>query len=71
MHSRKIKKFLHEGQYAAEVEVELIDSEKGWEPYLKLEDALKLDEIRDALRKNDLKRAKKLAKIYYLKPVAA
>jgi FAD synthase len=71
MHTRKHTKLIHEGKYVAEVEIEIIDSEEGWSPYISLEDALKLDEIRDALRKNDLERAKKLGKIYILKPVAA
>jgi FAD synthase len=71
MHARKHTKMLHEGKYVAEVEIEIIDSEEGWSPYISLEDALKMDEIREALRKNDLERAKKLAKIYILKPVAA
>lgn len=30
-----------EGRYAAEVEVELIDTDEGWSPYLSLEDAQK------------------------------
>ncbi len=71
MHTRKHTKLIHEGKYVAEVEIEIIDSEEGWSPYISMEDALKLDEIRDALRKNDLERAKKLGKIYILKPVAA
>ena len=50
-------KFIHEGQYAAAVEVKLIESQEGWAPYLSLEDAQKLDEVRAALRRGDLRRA--------------
>jgi hypothetical protein len=35
--------FVREGQYGAEVDVELIDAEVGWSPLLSLEDAQKLD----------------------------
>ena len=54
-------KLIHEGLYAAEVDVELIDTDEGWSPYLSLEDAEKLDEVRKALRRGDLKRANRLA----------
>jgi len=46
---RRRTKFIHEGQYAAEVDVELIESQEGWAPYLSLEDAQKLDEVRAAM----------------------
>ena len=71
MEKRKHTKLVHEGKYVAEVEVELIDTEKGWSPYISLDDAMKLDDVREALRQGDLKRAKNLAKIYLLTPVAA
>lgn len=61
---------IHEGQYAAEVDVELIDAEEGWAPYLSLGDAQKLDEIRLALRGKDLKRASQLARVFQLTPVS-
>jgi len=71
MEKRTYKKLVHEGKYAAEVEVELINEEEGWSPYISLDDAMKLDEVREALRTEDLERAKKLAKIYLLSPIAA
>jgi hypothetical protein len=43
MRKRRHKKLVHEGQYVAEVEIELIDTDEGWSPYLSLDDALKLD----------------------------
>lgn len=63
-------KLIHEGQYAAEVEVELIDTDEGWSPYLSLEDAEKLDEVRKTLRRGDLKRASQLARVFQLMPVS-
>jgi competence protein ComEC len=39
---RKSVKLIHEGRYAAEVPVELIEDETGWSPYLSVSDALKL-----------------------------
>lgn len=70
MSKRKFKKLIHEGEYVAEVNVELIDSNEGWPPYLSLEDAYKLDNVRDLLRDGDIINASKLAKIYTLKSVA-
>src|SRR5437763_3639573 len=67
---RRRTKFIHEGQYAAEVDVELIESQDGWAPYLSLEDAQKLDEVRAALRQGDLRRASQIARIFKLTPVA-
>ena len=71
METRKHTKLVHEGKYIAEVEVELMSAEKGWAPYISLDDAMKLDEVREALRKNDIDSAKKLGKVYVLSPVAA
>lgn len=70
MRKRKHTKLIHEGQYAAEVTIELIDEDEGWAPYLSLDDARKLDDVRDALRRGDLKSASKIARIYTLTPVA-
>ena len=39
---------VHEGRYAAEVEVDLNDTDTGWSRYLSLLDAQKLDEVRKA-----------------------
>lgn len=38
-------KLVHEGNYAAEVDVEILDTGNGWSPYLSLEDTQKLEEI--------------------------
>ena len=66
MTRKRRTKLIHEGQYAAEVDVELIESEAGWAPYLSLEDAQKLDAVREALRQGDLKRASQLARVVKL-----
>ncbi|MEA1901305.1 MAG: hypothetical protein U9N47_11205 [Thermodesulfobacteriota bacterium] len=63
-------KLVYEGQYVAEVDVELIDMNKGWSPYLSLDDAYKLDDIRNALRLGDVKGAAQLARIFTLTPIA-
>jgi hypothetical protein len=57
MKKRRYTKLVHEGQYVAEVDVELIDMNTGWSPYLSLDDAYKLDDIRNALRQGDVKSA--------------
>lgn len=70
MKKRMRTKLVHEGKYVAEVDVELIDTPEGWSPYLGLEDAYKLDHVREALRNGDLDKASRLARIYTLTPVA-
>ncbi len=65
-----IKKLLHEGNYVAEVDVEIMDTGKGWSPYLSLKDAKKLDNVREALWKGDLKKATKSARVYKLDPIS-
>lgn len=71
MRKRRHTKLVHEGQYVAEVEVELIETDEGWSPYLSLEDAYKLDDVRDALRRGDLKSATRLSRVFTLTPVNA
>ncbi len=53
MNTRKKTKYVHAGGYVAEVDVELHENDTGWSPYLSLEDANKLDEVREALREGD------------------
>ncbi len=69
MSTRHTTKLVHEGNYVAEVDVELIDSDTGWSPYLPLDDAYRLDDVRAALRRGDIKRASNLARVFELKPV--
>lgn len=64
-------KLIREGRYIAEVDVELIETDDDWSPYLSLEDSYKLDDVRNALKQGDLRVASKLARVYSLTPVAA
>ena len=69
MSTRRQSKLIHEGHYVAEIDVELIETDDGWSPYLSVEDAAKLDNVRDALRHNDVARAARLARVYTLTPI--
>jgi hypothetical protein len=70
MANRLHTKLIHEGGYVAEVDVSLIDDETGWSPYLSLEDVYKLDDVREALRRGDLKAASRQARLFALTPIA-
>ncbi len=70
MTRRRKTKFIHESRYVAEVEVEVIEDETSWSPYLSLEDAQRLDQVRDALRSGDIKAAARVGRVYTLEPVA-
>ena len=67
---RKQTKYIHEGAYVAQVEIELIDTDDGWSPCLSLADAYRLDDIRQALRLGNLVRAAQMAQVFTLTPVA-
>lgn len=62
-------KVIHESGYAAEVDVEVLDTEDGWAPYLSLSDAKKLDAVRKALQAGDLRQATQMARVFELTPV--
>jgi hypothetical protein len=68
---RTSKEFVHEGKYAAEVVVELIEDDTAWSPYLSPGDAHKLDAVRLALRRGDIAEAAKHGRVFELTPVAA
>ncbi len=69
MTARHTTKFVHEGKYVAEIDVELTDSDTGWSPYLSLNDAYRFEDVRAALRRGDIRRAGTLARVFELKPV--
>jgi hypothetical protein len=71
MSSRQKIKLVHEGQYVAEVAVEVSESEQGWSPTISLEDAYKLDDVREALKAGDLKAAAQYGRVYELRPVVS
>jgi hypothetical protein len=68
---RRVTKLVQEGEYLAEVDVELIITDEGWSPYLSLEDAYRLDDVRRSLRKGDIAAATRQSRVYQLTPVAA
>ena len=70
MTHKPMTKLVHEGNYVAEVDVELIINDDEWSPYLSLADAYKLDDVRRALRHGRLDIATKLARVFTLTPVA-
>lgn len=70
MKKRRRTKLVHEGKYVAEVDVELLETDDEWSQYLSLEDAYKLDDVRDALRRGDLKSAGRYGRVFTLTPVA-
>lgn len=70
MKKRHHAKLIHEGQYAAEVDVELIETDESWSPFLSVDDAYKLDDVRDALRRGDIRAAARHARVFSLTPVA-
>jgi hypothetical protein len=69
--TRKSIKLIHEGKYAAEVPVELIEDDTAWSPYLTPADVTKLDSVRLALRRGDIAEAAKHGRVFELTPVAA
>jgi hypothetical protein len=68
--TRRTGKLIHQGRYAAEIPIELIEDDTGWSPYLSVEDATKLDTVRKALQEGDVAAAAKYGRIFALVPVA-
>lgn len=71
MNVRRKTKYIHEGEYVAAVEIELLEDETGWSPYMSLDDAYKLDDAREALRKRDLHAAGRYGKVFRMEYVDA
>ena len=69
MMERKKTKYVHAGRYMAEVEVFLLEDDQAWSPYLSVEDARKLDEVRQALENEDLESASRYGRVYRLEPI--
>lgn len=69
MTTRHKTKFIHESRYVVEVEVEVIQDDTSWSPYLSLEDALRLDQVRVALRSGDIKTGARIGRVYTLEPI--
>ena len=70
MSVRSTSRLVRGGEFVAEVDVELMEADGGWAPYLRLDDAYKLDDIREALSAGDIARASRIAdRVYRLTPV--
>lgn len=65
----RTKKLVREGEYLAEVEVDLIDSDDDWAPYFSVDGAIKLDAVREALKWDDVKAASSIARVFRLVPI--
>ena len=70
MNEKHTTKLVHEGEYVAEVDVALVITSDEWSPYLSLQDAYKLDDMREALRRGDPEAASRLGRVFRLIPVA-
>ncbi len=66
--TRQSSQLVREGEYAAEVIVELNDDGGEWSPTVGPEDIRRLDRVRRALRERDFERAEKDARVYRLVP---
>ena len=63
-------RLVREGEFAAEVSVRLIEGADACSPYLSVDDACRLDDVRDALRTGDMQRASHIAtRVYRLTPI--
>lgn len=70
MATRRVSRLVREGSYVAEVEVELLEDDHPWAPYLSPQDLQELDAARLARRRGDLKAAAQVGRVYELKPLA-
>ena len=76
--TRKSKELIHEGKYAAEIPVELIEvdidleyTDESWSPTMSGDDARKLETVMLALRRGDIAEAAKHGRVFELTPVTA
>jgi len=68
---KKSTKLIHEGRYAAEVEIELEYTDESWSPTMSGDDARKLETVMLALRRGDIAEAAKHGRVFELTRVAA
>lgn len=62
-------KHIHEGKYVADVQIDLHYDDTAWSPTLMPADVQKLERVRLALRRGDIKAAAKEAKVFELLPL--
>ena len=70
MTRRVATEWVHEGGYAAAVSVEIEYSDDVWSPTLSLDDARKLERVRQAMRRGDHAAAAREARVFELLPLA-
>lgn len=70
MKKQRRTKLVHEGSYLAGVEVELLTTDGEWSPHLSVEDAYKLDDVRDALKRGDVAAGRGHGRLFTLTPIA-
>ncbi len=68
---RSSTELIREGNYAAEVAIELLYSDESWSPTMSFDDAKKLEAVRLALKRGDVAEAAKYGRVFELIPVAA
>ena len=68
---RKSVELIHEGKYATEVAIQLIEDDTAWSPYFSPDEVRKLEAVRLALRRGDIAEASKYGRVFELTPVAA
>ena len=68
-HEKTIK-HVYEGKYVADVQIDLHYDDNAWSPTLMPADVQKLERVRLALRRGDIKAAAKEAKVFELMPLA-
>lgn len=66
---KRSTKLIHEGKYAAEVEIELEYTDESWSPTMSGADARKLETVMLALRRGDIAEAAKHGRVFELTPV--
>lgn len=71
MKTSKSFEMVHEGSVAAKVEIDVIESGHPWALYISAAGMQKLDAVRLALRRGDLKAATESADVFTMVPVAA
>jgi len=67
---RTVIELVHDGKYAAEVDVEIMYDED-WSRTMSTDDARKLEAVTLALRAGDVTEAAKYGRVFELTPVAA
>lgn len=65
------QRLVRDGDLVAEVEIKLEKHDHEWGPTMSMDDALKLDTVRDAMRQKNYDAVRTLGKLYRLTPIEA